>query len=216
MNTRAILSLAAVALLGIAVFFALNGHGPKAAGGSMAVAPSDSQFFGSVESASAQSITVKSDQEGTKTFRVAASTMVVSTMPAGKVAPAITGIMPGARVVVEPEPADASTARSVQVQMPPVVPQSALSESAQLVSLGGPVLSHSASSITIRTESGPTTLTLSKDVQVISNVVAGTAGKSLSDIVNNETPVIIQAVHSGSAYTAYVVQILVPLPTAFY
>ena len=169
-------------------------------------------FFGTLVSSTPTSVTAKGQDGTTKTFTITAQTPVISTVKAGEVAGTLASAQPGAHIVVMFDKANPTTIANIQLLAAPAAPPTVPTGST-MVTLAGVVVSHSANSLVItkQTDGTKATIALSKNTQIISNASAGKTGKTLSYLTDNNSYVSVQAIQTGTTYTAFAVQILIPL-----
>ena len=90
---------------------------------------------------------------------------------------------------------------------------SALPAGSTFTSLSGPELSHTATSMVVMDQAANAkiTIAITKNTFVLSNVSAGQKGKDLSYLTDGSSYVYVNAVKTGSTYTANSIQILIPI-----
>lgn len=181
MNKKIIYLLAViVAVLALVAGLAFRMH-PAGAPAAQNNMPKNTAALGVLTASTQDSITIMLKDGASKTFILSTTTQVVTRVRAGEVGKSLAQIPAGAQVLVQPSDKNASAAQSVSVMPQPVVANN--DSAGPPVVLTGIIVSTTTTSLTINTAGDPALhLALTKDITVLSNVLAGQKGKTLADM----------------------------------
>jgi hypothetical protein len=193
-----------VAALGAYLLLHSSTAGPGAAD-----FPKNPSVLGTLSASTETSVTITLDGGKQKTFSLSTTTQVVTQAASGGVGKTLAQIAPGTLVMVQPHAPGSTVADQVST-----LPGSAVSSqdpAGPPVVLAGSIVSTSTDSITINTDTDPRLrIALTKDTVILSNVLAGQKGRTLSDAPAG-TYVQVAGIAGTQGVVAHSIQLLVPL-----
>jgi hypothetical protein len=139
-------------------------------------------IIGTFISATPTNVIVQLQDGSQKTLNVSSSTQVISQVASGQTGKSLADLTSGTMVLVIPQDSDETSATSISVV--PMPPPPSASASGTPVSVDGTLVGKTPSSLTLEVQGGDTiTVLINKNTTVLSNVLPGQVGKSISDIV---------------------------------
>jgi len=160
--------------------------------------------IGTLVSATPSAVTVQLQDNSQKTFTVSDATQVISQVANGQTGKTLSDLTAGTMILVVP---DATGAAAAQVSVVPMAPPPPTNGAPASVS--GTVASKSATTLVIKPQDGSANMsvTINNTTEVLSNVLAGQPGKTMSDVVAG-TMVTVSGTAGATGIKANSVQIL--------
>jgi hypothetical protein len=173
--------------------------------------PKNHTLSGVLVSSTPSSVTMTLADGTQQTFSVATTTQIITLVAAGEVGKPLSDIAAGSQVLILPHAANSSVADSVTaLPAPAVVNQDPAGPTVEVM---GALLATTTASITVKTDTVPSMhITLTKDTRILSYVLTGQKGKTLSDkdvYIGNYVQVM--GVASTKGLVADTVQLILPL-----
>jgi hypothetical protein len=165
--------------------------------------------IGQLQSFAVNSITLKLQDSSTKTFSVSTTTKVITQVTSGQTGKRLAEIAPGTTILVQPHELNSTVADMVSVV--PLSAVSAQDPAGPPVFVSGILVSVTDNSVVLNTTQDPALrVSITKDTDILSNVLAGERGKTLKEATAGMY-VQVSGVATSKGLVAKSIQLLVPL-----